>query len=155
MRGVTRTALGAVATGVLVLAMSNPAAAADESDTGVASSAPTSGTCVTEIQGARACFKPDGDVIYAKDTSLDGWSVYASWENQLRNSSGTWKTYRTGKCWNNRGEGDWVSCNKDFYENSTSPNALGGTGSRIILAACVDDLGDDTCYWGGPIYNSN
>ncbi len=153
-RGVARAAFGAVATGVLVLAMSNPAAAA-ESDTGSASSGPTSGTCISEISGARACFQPDGDIIFAKDTSFDGYSVYTSWVNQLKDSSGNWKTYRTGTCRNNRGSGEWAACNKDFYENSTSPNALGGKGSRISIAACVDDLGGDTCEPSPYIYNSN
>jgi hypothetical protein len=152
-RGVARTAVGAVATGVLVLAMSNPAAAA-ESDTGGASNGPSSGTCISEISGARACFQPDGDVIYAKDTSFDAYSVYTYWENQLKDSSGTWKTYRSGKCWNKRGSGEWASCNKDFYENS-STNAYGGKGSRISIAACVDDLGDDTCEPSPWLYNSN
>lgn len=130
--------------GALFVAMSNPAAAAEETDKGVPSGAPSSGTCITEITGATGCFQPYGDVIYIKDTSLDGYSVYVKWQNEIRNSSGTWHSYRNGKCTSDRGKGDWAKCDKDFYEAS-STNALGGKGSRIKLTACVASIGDDEC----------
>jgi hypothetical protein len=53
------------------------------------------------------------------------------WINELRNSSGTWVKYREGYCYGEYCRDGWVSCNKDFYENSASPNKLGGQGSPI------------------------
>ncbi|MGW1587528.1 hypothetical protein [Streptomyces sp. NPDC002386] len=126
------------------MAMSSPAVAADD-DTGVVGGSPASGsTCIINIQGAKGCFQPYGDVIWIKDTSLDGYGVYAKWTNQLKNSSGNWQTYRTGKCSNPGSSGDWAACNKDFYESS-STNAYGGKGSRIQVTACVASIGDDEC----------
>ncbi|MBZ9643309.1 hypothetical protein [Streptomyces sp. PSKA30] len=137
--------VGAVATGLFVLAMSNPAAAA-ESDNAAWSDAPTGDrTCITVGNlTATACFKPYGDVIYVQDLSPDANEVYAYWQNQLRDSTGTWGTYRSGTCTYTGGAYGWGSCNKDFYEHSSS-NAWGGQGSRVRVKACVNDLGDDTC----------
>jgi hypothetical protein len=144
MRGVTKSVLGAVATGLLVLAMSNPAAA-DDDNTGVVGGSPGSdSTCIINIQGAKACFQPYGDVIWIKDTSFDGYSVYAKWTNQLRDSGGSWHNNRSGKCSNPGSSGDWASCNKDFYEASTT-NSYGGKGSRIQVTACIASIGDDEC----------
>ncbi|TXS28387.1 hypothetical protein EAO74_13380 [Streptomyces sp. gb1(2016)] len=96
------------------------------------------------MKGAKACFQRYGDLIWTKDTSADGYSVYTNWTNQLKQPSGTWKTYRTGKCSNPGSSGDNASCNKDFYESS-STNAYGGKGSRIQVSACVASFGDDEC----------
>ncbi|MCZ4506708.1 hypothetical protein O3Q52_00490 [Streptomyces sp. ActVer] len=125
------------------MAMSNPAAA-DDDNTGVVGGAPSGGTCITNIQGAAACFQPYGDVIWSKDTSTDGYGVYAKWTNQLRDSGGSWSTYRSGKCSNPGSSGDWASCNKDFYE-ADNTNAYGGQGSRIQVTACIASIGDDEC----------
>ncbi|MFD8967550.1 hypothetical protein ACFV0C_21585 [Streptomyces sp. NPDC059568] len=79
------------------------------------------------------CFERYGDrfLVYAGDT-VDGTPrVY--WTNQLKDSSGAWKTYREGVCYGEYYRGSTVVCNKDFYENSTSPNKLGGQGSRITF----------------------
>ncbi|MFG2592158.1 hypothetical protein [Streptomyces sp. NPDC048438] len=145
MRAVLRsTAVTLMAGGALFFTMSNPAAAA-ESNTGVVGGSPGStATCISTISGAKACFQRYGDVIWTKDTSGDGYSVYTNWTNQLKQPSGTWKTYRTGKCSNPGSSGDNASCNKDFYESS-STNAYGGKGSRIQVSACVASLGDDEC----------
>ncbi|MFC8534178.1 hypothetical protein ACFUJY_09495 [Streptomyces sp. NPDC057249] len=131
--------------GALFVAMANPAAAAEEVDKGVATGEPSGAmTCIVEVAGATGCFKPYGDVIYTRDNSFDAYSVYAKWQNQIRDSSGTWHAYRNGKCTNDRGQGDWAKCDKNFYEASTT-NAYGGKGSRIKLTVCVANLGDDHC----------
>lgn len=152
LRRVTKMAVGSIATALLVVGMSHPAAAA-ETDTAVSSGTPTNASCITELSGAEACFKPDGDILYVLDTSRDGHDVYAKWDNQLRDSSGSFRSYRTGSCRSSLGYGNWAACNKDFYEDS-SDNAYGGNGSRILLYACVDDLGDDSCT-GITVYNRN
>jgi len=155
MRGAIRTVVGAAATGLLVLAMSNPAAAVTmEYDTAVRDRSSDAGTCVgTSNIAATGCFKPYGDVVFASDTSFDGAEVYTLWQNQLRDSTGTWGLYRNGKCSWDGGGFTMGACNKEMYEDS-SRNAWGGTGSRVRVKACVNDLGDDTCSsWSSWIYN--
>ncbi|MBB5931861.1 hypothetical protein [Streptomyces echinatus] len=80
-----------------------------------------------------ACFERSGDkfLVNVGDT-VDG-SPRVEWWNELKNARGDWKIYRQGYCY-----GEWyrhstVVCNKNFYEDSTSPNALGGKGSRIVF----------------------
>lgn len=87
---------------------------------------------------AKACFKKHGDYFFVKDELADGDSVYVLWTNQLRTSSGGWATYREGRCEFYGGNPNWGQCNKDFYENTTYPNAFGTRGSRITIRACAN-----------------
>ncbi|MFF9607875.1 hypothetical protein ACF1GY_37465 [Streptomyces sp. NPDC014684] len=88
--------------------------------------------------GATACFEKYGDKIWIKATASRS-DILAMWENYLRDSSGSWGDfpYREGSCENHLGSGRWGYCNKDFYEDSTDPNARGGQGSGIRLWACA------------------
>lgn len=155
MRGAIRTVLGVAATGLLVLAMSSPAAAVPmENDTAVRDTSSDSGSCITTGNiAATGCFKPYGDVVFAQDISPDANDVYTLWQNQLRDSTGTWALYRNGKCTYTGGSISKGACNKEMYEYS-STNAWGGKGSRVRVKACVIDFGDDTCSsWSGWINN--
>lgn len=87
-------------------------------------------TCTT-WDDTEACFQPYGDFIWVKDLVADGHSAYGEWVNNLRDGYGLWYGYRSGTCTNNLGYGKWGVCSKDFYENSTDPNAYGGQGSEI------------------------
>ncbi|MFJ8085342.1 hypothetical protein ACIQ6Y_32700 [Streptomyces sp. NPDC096205] len=142
-------------TGLLVLAMANPASAVTmENDTAVRDTSDAGDGCITMGNlSATACFKPYGDVVFAVDMLPDAYSVYALWQNELRNSVGTWGLYRNGKCSWSGSAPSKGSCNKDMYEHSSS-NAWGGKGSRVRVKACTNDLGDDTCSgWSSWIYN--
>jgi hypothetical protein len=120
-----------------------------EWDTAVVGSAPSSypaGLC-NGITGGWACFERTGDKLWVDDWSGDGWSVTASWVNYLMNEAGHWVAYRQGSCVNKLGTGHWGVCNKDFYEDGTSPNALGGAGSYLTVYACL--YHSTTGEWGG------
>ncbi|MET8732173.1 hypothetical protein ABZV81_34125 [Streptomyces parvus] len=156
MRGAMRTVTGVAATGLLILAMSDPAAAATmEYNTAVKDTSTDVGSCIaTGNKAAKGCFKPYGDVVFAADSSKDGFAVYTDWQNELRDSKGKWGLYRNGRCTYSEGAYRHGACNKDMYENSSS-NAWGGKGSRIRVKVCVADLGDDTCSsWSSWIYNN-
>lgn len=105
---------------------------------------------------SRGCFKKYGDRIFSYDRFADGMSVYVDWENQLKDSSGNWKAYRKGRCTSTLGAEKYGECNKDFYENSTSPNAKGGKGSRIRIKSCtnIKYLPDDCTNWSSWITNN-
>lgn len=155
MRGAIRTVLGMAATGMLVLAMSNPAAAATmEYDTAVKDTTSVNDYyCVVKDDlwtTARACFKPYGDVLFAGDEFKDGASATTEWQNELRDSNGNWGLYRNGKCTWSGGSGTQGSCNKEMYEYS-SKNAHGGVGSRVRVKAC---LGDSCSSWSRWILNA-
>jgi len=134
----TSTAAGhAAASGVLATAV--PATAQFESNTAVAGTPNFSAypaTCVTYAD-SEACFQPNGDTIWVKDIKADGAAAYGDWANDLRDVDGVWWGYRDGRCTNHLGYGHWGSCKKDFYENSTNPNAFGGQGSRITIWAAT------------------
>jgi hypothetical protein len=109
-------------------------AAAYEWNVAVAGSVP-SGLHCTERAGAKACFQPNGDKWWVKDTKADGHSATASWENYLCDGSEC-DLYRDGSCVNELGSGEWGVCNKNYYE-----------GSIVLWQACVYDAGDGT--WHG------
>lgn len=91
-----------------------------EQDLGAKVSAPNTSSgfkCWWWAGGAYACFKYNGDDFYVKDTKADGRSADAIWEFNIRCGSGHWCLYRQGICRNGSGNGTWVRCNKDFYEN--------------------------------------
>ena len=116
-----------------------PATATFESDTAVAGTPNFSAhpaSCVT-YAGSEACFQPNGDYIWVKDIASDGHQAYGDWANDLRDVDGLWWGYRDGRCTNSLGYGHWGYCSKDFYENSTDPNAFGGQGSRISIWAAT------------------
>lgn len=113
---------------------------------------PSMDRCVgkTQWDSSGGCLKKYGDRLFAYDTTLDGFSVYVLWENQLYNGSG-WKLYRKGRCTSNHGFDNYGECNKDFYENSTYPNAFGSSGSRIRIKSCADvTWGPDHCTEWSP-----
>jgi hypothetical protein len=113
-------------------------AASEEIDTAVAGAPDWSSEWGCDyVTGAEACFITYGDHIWVKDSAGDGLAASAYWENYLKNSSGDWVLYRYGRCENHLGAGKWGGCNKDFYEDGTSPNALGGKGSEICVWAEV------------------
>ena len=115
-----------------------------EVDTAVAGSRPpsTGVSCRSYVDdGGRllseACFQLHGDKIWVRDDLVDGHAAVGAWQNYLRDPSGTWVLYRYGRCDNKMGAGSWGVCDKNFYEDTTSPNALGGTGSGLRLFACT------------------
>jgi hypothetical protein len=128
------------------LALAAPAQAASyEWDTATASSQPSGLSCEV-MTGAEACYEANGDIFWVKDTKADGHSATASWYNHLWNGS-QWVLYREGSCVNKLGAGHWGTCNKDFYESS-STNPYGYThGSELEWYACVYDSADGT--WHG------
>lgn len=73
----------------------------------VKSAAPTGAYYCAHTTGSLACFKPDGDHIYVKDTKADGYSAVMRWYTDY----GRW-----GTCRNALKAGTWGVCNKDFAE---------------------------------------
>ncbi|WP_412074691.1 hypothetical protein ACLF6K_00540 [Streptomyces xanthophaeus] len=82
------------------------------------------------------CFQKYGDVWKVGRSYYETSRTSVQWVNQLKNSSGSWVTYREGECFNDLGHSTFGTCNKDYYENS-SRNALGGYGSRLAFKACL------------------
>lgn len=121
-------------------ALAAPAQAASyEWNTASAGSPPSGMTCVS-MTGAKACFEKYGDKWWVEDTSADGHSATASWQNWL-NTSDRYYEYRTGSCVNKLGAGHWGVCNKDYYEDTSSRRSL------MKWQACVYDSADGT--WHG------
>ncbi|OQO90345.1 hypothetical protein B1813_17500 [Saccharomonospora piscinae] len=110
---------------------------------------------MTQWDSSGGCLKKYGDRLFAWDTTLDGFSVYVLWENQLKNSNGTWSLYRKGRCTSSHGWDTYGECNKNFYENSTFPNAKGGQGSRIRIKSCADVklIADHCTAWSSWMLN--
>jgi hypothetical protein len=129
------------------------AAASYEEDTAVAGTPPSfdPNDCIgLEVSGhivMGTCFQPYGDKIWVEDTYGDGYAAVASWVNYLRDASGNWDSYRSGSCTNSLTAGHWGVCNKDFYEDSTSPNAAGGQGSGIRLYPCTSNVCTTDYAW--------
>lgn len=125
-----------------------------ENNTAVASGEPTLiGTAWNDIIdpndnfAGEACFELHGDRIWVYDARGDGLATYGQWQNYLRNPSRTWVLYREGTCKNSLGHGHWGVCDKDFYEDSTSPNAVGGQGSGLRIAACTSKVCNGIDTW--------
>jgi hypothetical protein len=127
-------ALGIGVAGAVILTTPVAASASTyEWNTAVPGSVPSGLPCIDRA-GAKACFQADGDKLWVKDTSADGHSATASWEEwwQALDSS----VARQGSCVNKLGAGTWGVCNKDFPEGDT-----------IKFSACVYDSADGT--WHG------
>jgi hypothetical protein len=105
-----------------------------EDDPGVltGSSPPAGSSCASNGDG---CFQKYGDVLWVLDNKVDGLGTYVYWENQLWTGT-AWRDYRSGRCNNDVGGGNWARCNKDFYESSSS-NYYKAKGSRLRLQWCV------------------
>ncbi|MEU2427481.1 hypothetical protein ABZ619_41960 [Streptomyces sp. NPDC007851] len=101
--------------------------------------------CIS-ITGGEACFQKYGDVMWVKDTLSDGYPANGDYENYLWNGS-SWQLYRFGDCVNHLTAGHWGYCNKDFYEDSTYPNAYGSKGSGIRLFVCGNGSCPDDYKW--------
>jgi hypothetical protein len=86
---------------------------------------------------AEVCFHLYGDQVWVYDARGDGHAAIGQWSNYLRDADGTWIKYREGECRNSLGHGQWGVCNKEFFEDSTNPNAEGGHGSGLRLWACT------------------
>ena len=88
-----------------------------------------------------ACFVKFGDVLAVFDLNTQAGNGFGwmQWQNDLKDANGNWKPYRHGECWLRTAPDVAGYCDKDFYENSTNPNALGGQGSRIGFKACSSD----------------
>jgi hypothetical protein len=119
----------------------------DGAEDAVAGTPPSfgSGECISTT-GGEACFQKHGDKIWVKDTQSDGYPAIGSYENYLWDGS-SWQPYRTGDCYNRLTAGHWGYCNKDFYEDSTNPNAFGSQGSGIRLYVCGDGSCPDNYVW--------
>jgi hypothetical protein len=77
---------------------------------GTPSGAPPSGATCVSTTGAKACFVPNGDLVYVKDTKANGESAAGTIKSVLPNHWGR-------ECFNTRGEaGGWVRCNFDVPE---------------------------------------
>ncbi|GIH08476.1 hypothetical protein Rhe02_65430 [Rhizocola hellebori] len=100
-----------------------------------------------------ACFEKQGDVFTMLDIARISWgdpgNAWIQWTNELKDSGGTWRYYRSGECWLS-GTMTEGHCDKNFYENTTSPNAKGGVGSRLIFKACHSFYGCSS-----PVYATN
>ncbi|MGW1620869.1 hypothetical protein [Streptomyces sp. NPDC002172] len=121
-------------------------AAAEEVDIATAGTPDWSSSweCST-IAAAQGCFVTYGDHLWVKDTKPDGLAADVYWENYLWNGS-SWVFWRNGRCENHLGSGHWGGCNKDFYEDSTSPNPVGGEGSEVcVWAEVTGDVGPGYC----------
>ena len=78
---------------------------------GKPSGAPPSGIPCVSTTGAKACFDPNGDKVYVKDTKANGESVAGTIKAVLPNHWGR-------ECFNSRGAaGGWVMCDFDVPEN--------------------------------------
>jgi hypothetical protein len=65
-----------------------------------------------------------------------------AWENWQEDRNGHAVLERYGRCYNRLGAANGrAACDKDFYEDSTSPNAAGGMGSWLTFSACEVDVG--------------
>lgn len=122
---ITRIIKGAAATtcGLLMAAMPMVATSAQAQSSAVGSDAtpsytyewnnavksagPSGDYYCASTTGSLACFKPDGDVIYVKDTKADGFSAVMRWTTDY----GRW-----GTCRNALKAGTWGTCNKNFAE---------------------------------------
>jgi hypothetical protein len=121
-----------------------PAVAPYENDTAVNGGDPAqTGIACNQLfdaqdnYAAEVCFALYGDQIWVYDARGDGKAAIGQWSNYLRNAAGDWILYREGECRNSLGHGHWGLCNKEFYEDSTNPNAKGGHGSGLRLWACT------------------
>lgn len=92
---------------------------------------PWNAVCISEAVG-QTCFEKYGDKIWV--ASGNGSLVMAYWSNWLWNGS-SWQLYREGFCQTKSVQ--FGVCNKDFYEDSTYPNAYGSRGSGIRLSLCA------------------
>jgi hypothetical protein len=150
-----RLLLVAAATLTLLMGFAAPAYAYDfvypvaDDDIGAASGAyPISSPC-GHVDGpfgvaGRACFEKTGDIFHVKSEVTN--QIYVYWENWLWNGS-AWKAYRHGRCNNQNGAGTWVTCNKDFYESS-STNYFSKKGSRLRFQTCIRYATPDSCNPG-------
>ena len=106
---------------------------------------PAVDACV-EIGDGKACFKKYGDTIIVLDKVDDSRAVWAQWSNWLWDGD-EWQLYRHGYCMTNVNmSGNWGTCNKDFYEDSTY-HALGNRGSGLRLAICDRFSGCSADIW--------
>jgi hypothetical protein len=111
--------------------------AVEEVDTAVAGTPPAfSANECTNNNVTKVCFEPHGDKVWVLDLASDGNAASGLWENYLWNG-GAWQLYRQGMCMNKLSYGHWGVCNKDFYEDSTNPNAYGSKGSGLRIYACA------------------
>jgi hypothetical protein len=102
--------------------------------------------------GASVCFQPYGDLLYVDDTQGDNHAAYMYWENWQNDRSGHAVLVRYGRCYDRLGAAAYgeAVCAKNFYEDSTHPNAVGGEGSWLTFAACEVDVG---CTATTDLYN--
>jgi hypothetical protein len=100
----------------------------------------TTGGPTAEWLAGQACYVPSVERIYVYDAWKDGHGVSAQWENYLRDPNGNWVLYRRGYCTNSLGEGNWGYCQKNFYQDDTYPNAVGGQGSGLRVYACINNV---------------
>ncbi|WP_146605617.1 hypothetical protein [Micromonospora craterilacus] len=98
------------------------------------------------VMTAKGCFNKYGDIWRIQDGFADGSQTFIYWENWLKDGS-TWRPYRHGECNNNLGAPSWGSCNKDYYESS-STNYYGDKGSRIRFQTCRRAPLDNVCTPG-------
>jgi hypothetical protein len=97
--------------------------------------------CVRVVNDlAITCFQKYGDVIWVYDPYDDLWLAQAHWSLWLRDGQGEWTFHKWGRCKASPASVRvWVVCDRDFYEDSTYPNAKGGQGAGIRLYAVDDD----------------
>lgn len=109
-------ALAAAAGAVLALVVPTAASAAyygSETDYSAwTSGGPDSGSTCGDFLGMAVCFQPNGDKLFVKDRSADGYAAVADWQS----SDG-----RTGACVDKLGASGttWTVCDKDFPEKGT------------------------------------
>lgn len=129
--GLATSASPAAANSDTASAVAGVSAAATEYDQAVLGGPVYSTGPCAESSAGESCFQMYGDGIYlVANTS----GAYARWSNYLWNGS-SWQLYRQGECAISV-TGTWGRCNKDFYEDSTYPNAYGSQGSGIRVAIC-------------------
>ena len=70
--------------------------------------------CAWAHTGVTACWEPDGDLFYVKDTREDGYAAVIEW--QFEDWDHNW---RDGSCVNKLGAGHWGVCNKNLPEDGS------------------------------------
>lgn len=99
-------AAAGIASTFLVPAATQAAYYGSETDYATPSGGPAGNYNCSTYTGVTACFKPDGDLMYVKDTKADGYDAVLEWFD----ADGE----RTGSCVNELSAGHWGVCDKNL-----------------------------------------
>ncbi|WP_433134008.1 hypothetical protein ACQPWW_17400 [Micromonospora sp. CA-240977] len=103
------------------------------------------------------CFQKYGDRWWVRQIGNDITTrAYIEWENELAAYQGplgtpNYEVYRDGQCLAAPSTSQWSTCEKDYYENS-STNYFGLKGSRLYWHVCLAPY--DSCYTSRTTVNN-